>query len=98
MDLVNPVTQYETAALGDANMRCLQRGDVLQLERKGYYIVDTPLAPRAAAGGQAAAAITLFSIPDGRVKTVGAGSAAGKAATSTTPPAAAAANGSVQKK
>ena len=27
---------------GDANMRTLQKGDVLQLERKGYYIVDEP--------------------------------------------------------
>ena len=30
-------------AVGDMNMRTLQRGDVLQLERRGYFIVDEPL-------------------------------------------------------
>jgi hypothetical protein len=52
--------RFETAATGDLNMRQLAAGDVLQLERKGYYIVDKP-----AAGGQPA---VLFSIPDGRTK------------------------------
>lgn len=31
---VNPVTKFEVAALGDSNMRTLQKGDVIQLERK----------------------------------------------------------------
>jgi glutamyl-tRNA synthetase len=50
----------ETVAVGDPNMRSLQKGDVLQLERKGYYIVDEPLAE--------GKPIVLFSIPDGRTK------------------------------
>ncbi len=44
-------------------MRTLQKGDVLQLERKGYYIVDVP----AAKPGQP---VVLFNIPDGRAKSV----------------------------
>jgi hypothetical protein len=49
------------AAWGDANMHELRKGEVLQLERKGYYIVDVP----AAQDGQPA---VLFSIPDGHQK------------------------------
>jgi glutamyl-tRNA synthetase len=41
-------------------MRQLAKGDVVQLERKGYYIVDLAVAE-----GQPA---VLLSIPDGRTK------------------------------
>ncbi len=51
----------ECAAWGDANMEDLRKSDVLQLERKGYYIVDVPAGP----AGQPA---VLFSIPDGHQK------------------------------
>ncbi len=57
--------RWETAALGDPNMRTLQKGDVIQLERKGYFMVDVPLVR----SGQP---ITLFSIPDGRQKSASA--------------------------
>ncbi len=40
-------------------MRTLQKGDVIQLERKGYYIVDEPLT-------KPGKPIVLFLIPDGR--------------------------------
>jgi glutamyl-tRNA synthetase len=51
--------RWETAAEGDSNMRLLQKGDILQLERKGYYIVDEAyLRP--------GKAMVLFNIPDGR--------------------------------
>ncbi|KAL6221937.1 hypothetical protein ACLB2K_005329 [Fragaria x ananassa] len=57
--VVNPCTEKEIAALGDANMRNLKRGDVLQLERKGYFRCDVPyLRP--------SKPIVLFAIPDGR--------------------------------
>lgn len=59
IDVLNPCTEKETAALGDANMRNLKRGDVLQLERKGYFRCDVPyLRP--------SKPIVLFAIPDGR--------------------------------
>ena len=35
--------RWETAALGDGNMRNLRKGDIIQLERKGYFIIDRPL-------------------------------------------------------
>lgn len=43
-------------------MRTLQKGDIIQLERKGYYIVDEPL------GKPGAKSVVLFAIPDGRTK------------------------------
>ncbi|KAE9458789.1 hypothetical protein C3L33_09300, partial [Rhododendron williamsianum] len=42
LDVLNENTKKETAALGDSNMRNLQRGDILQLERKGYFRCDAP--------------------------------------------------------
>ena len=35
VDVVNPETKKEIAAVGDANMRNLKRGEIIQLERKG---------------------------------------------------------------
>lgn len=59
-NLVNPNTKFESSAVGDANMRTLQKGDIIQLERKGYFIVDAPLL-------RPGKPIVLLSIPDGRV-------------------------------
>lgn len=63
IDVVNPCTRKETLALGDSNMRNLKRGDVLQLERKGYFRCDVPfLRPQKP--------IVLFAIPDGKQQPV----------------------------
>ena len=63
-DIVNNNSKVETNACGDSNMRSLKKGEVLQLERKGYFIVDkafeSPSSP-----------MVLFAIPDGRTKTWG---------------------------
>ena len=57
-DVLNPETEFHTSARGDQNMRTLQKGEHLQLERKGYYVVDRPyMGP-----GQP---IKLLSVPDG---------------------------------
>jgi hypothetical protein len=60
-ELVNPKTKFETAAVGDVNMTSLKEGDIIQLERKGYYIVDQPHS-----GSDKP--LVLFNIPDGRTK------------------------------
>jgi tRNA synthetases class I (E and Q), anti-codon binding domain len=60
-DYVSKDSWHEAAALGDANMRALQAGDVVQLERRGYFRVDEALT---AAGKP----LLLFAIPDGRAK------------------------------
>ena len=63
MSALPAAQRWEVAALGDANMRTLQKGDVLQLERKGYFIVDEPLARL----GRPA---VLFAIPDGKPRPI----------------------------
>ncbi|CAL9003118.1 unnamed protein product [Prunus brigantina] len=62
LDVLNPCTEKETAALGDSNMRNLKQGDILQLERKGYYRCDVPYI-------RSSKPIILFAIPDGRQQT-----------------------------
>eukprot|EP00983_Pelagomonas_calceolata_P039914 1137380-Pelagomonas_calceolata.AAC.11 len=52
---------FPCCCAGDTNMRTLQKGDVLQLERKGYFIVDEPLT-------KPGKPMVLFNIPDGRTK------------------------------
>ena len=70
--VVNPVTKMEEGALGEAAMRSLQRGDIIQIERKGYYRVDEPLQDEGKA-------MVLFSIPDGKPRTTGVSSLGGGA-------------------
>lgn len=58
-DLLTPVTEFKTEAIADGNVAELNKGDIIQLERKGYYIVD------AVATGDKPARLIL--IPDGKV-------------------------------
>jgi glutamyl-tRNA synthetase len=39
-DFVTPVTEFRQDALTDANVRELKQGDIIQFERRGYYIFD----------------------------------------------------------
>ncbi|KAK6915754.1 Glutamyl/glutaminyl-tRNA synthetase, class Ib, catalytic domain [Dillenia turbinata] len=63
LDVLNPCTKKEIAAIGDSNMRNLKRGDILQLERKGYFRCDVPYI-------RPSRPIVLFGIPDGRQQNV----------------------------
>ncbi|XP_028779419.1 glutamate--tRNA ligase, cytoplasmic [Neltuma alba] len=62
LDVLNPCTKKETAAYGDSNMRNLKRGEILQLERKGYFRCDVPFL-------RPSKPIVLYAIPDGRQQT-----------------------------
>ncbi|KAG0269729.1 hypothetical protein DFQ27_002398 [Actinomortierella ambigua] len=57
-DLLTPVTEFTTEAIADGNVADLNKGDIIQLERKGFYIVDQ----KAEAGKPA----VLILIPDGK--------------------------------
>lgn len=50
-------------AVGDLNLRQSPKGEVLQLERRGYYIIDRAWDP-----SQPEKPAILFNIPDGRAK------------------------------
>ncbi|KAI7897974.1 tRNA synthetases class I, catalytic domain-containing protein [Cokeromyces recurvatus] len=41
-DLVTPVSEFKFAALADGNTKKLKTGDIIQFERKGYFILDAP--------------------------------------------------------
>ncbi|XP_056692687.1 glutamate--tRNA ligase, cytoplasmic isoform X4 [Spinacia oleracea] len=61
LNAVNPVTRKDTFALGDSNMRNrnLIPGEIIQLERKGYFRCDVPFLRHTKP-------VVLFAIPDGR--------------------------------
>lgn len=59
-DFVNPESAIKTDALCDGNVADLKEGDIIQLERKGYFRVDKP-----AKDGEPA---VLFGIPTGKTK------------------------------
>lgn len=61
-DFVNPLTEFISFAKGDANMSSLRKGDIIQLERRGYYICDQPLSE--------SSPINLILIPDGRASSI----------------------------
>ncbi|KAF9420799.1 hypothetical protein BGZ94_009034 [Podila epigama] len=66
-DLLTPVTEFKTEAIADGNVSSLNKGDIIQFERKGYYIVD------AVATGDKPARLIL--IPDGKVASMATASA-----------------------
>jgi glutamyl-tRNA synthetase len=39
-DFVTPVSEFREQALADKNVEALSKGDIIQFERKGYYIFD----------------------------------------------------------
>ena len=62
-DYVNPNTIATTSAYGDACLKTLQKGDVIQLERRGFYRVDSPYL------GSDKPCV-LYMIPDGKQKSM----------------------------
>ncbi|KAG0749319.1 hypothetical protein G6F16_001108 [Rhizopus arrhizus] len=57
-NLVTPVSEFKSAAIADGNIKQLKKGDIIQFERKGYYILDAP-----ASGSEPA---HFICIPDGK--------------------------------
>jgi len=58
---ITPVTEFSVEAITDENIKTLKKGDIIQFERKGYYIFDGiyPVPP----GGER---YKFIHIPDGR--------------------------------
>jgi len=73
-DFVNKNSEFKIAAFGDANLRGLAQGTIIQLERKGYYIVDSPYDAT-----KPNDPIILIFIPDGKEKNTGSKSNAATA-------------------
>ncbi|MCL7028763.1 hypothetical protein MKW94_018983 [Papaver nudicaule] len=59
IDVLNPCTKKEIPAIGDSNIRDLKLGEIIQLERKGYFRCDVPFVTPSMP-------VVLIAIPDGR--------------------------------
>ncbi len=61
-DVANKNTEFAVHALADANVLKLNKGDIIQFERKGYYILDNVIESNV----QGEKAMEFIHIPDGR--------------------------------
>ena len=59
-DFVSPVTEFRSEAYADANVKDLKKGDIIQFERKGYYIFD------GTTGEGDSLRLEFICIPDGK--------------------------------
>ncbi|KZO97792.1 glutamate-tRNA ligase [Calocera viscosa TUFC12733] len=59
-DFVTPVTEFMLAAWSDANVLDLAQGNIIQFERKGYYILDS------LQGAKGQETLEFIRIPDGK--------------------------------
>lgn len=64
-DCLTPVTQFTVDAIGDRNLVNLKKGDIIQFERKGYFICDGEFDP-----ADPKKPIRMITIPDGSDKMV----------------------------
>ena len=64
-DFLTPKSEFSTEAIGEAAMSALKIGDIIQLERLGFYIVDSHSKDPSSGD-----ILKLISIPDGKSKTV----------------------------
>lgn len=53
--------------LGDPSLRQLKKGDIIQVQRRGFYICDEPYRPPSVHSGVESPCI-LFNVPDGHSK------------------------------
>ncbi|KAI0053848.1 glutamate-tRNA ligase [Auriscalpium vulgare] len=74
-DFVTPVTEFHEDAVADANVQSLAKGDIIQFERKGYYIFDGVVEADGVKTWE------FIHIPDGRAASLAskAGAATGTA-------------------
>lgn len=59
-DVLNADTKFCFAARGEAAMRQLSKGDIIQVERRGFYICDLPFV-------RSSDPMRFFFVPDGKL-------------------------------
>ncbi|CAE7344180.1 unnamed protein product, partial [Symbiodinium sp. CCMP2456] len=68
--IINPQSVVDTKAIGDPLVKGLPKGTMMQLERRGYFIVDRP-AFQPGQGVSPSEPMVLVKIPDGKSKDMG---------------------------
>ncbi|XP_050061571.1 bifunctional glutamate/proline--tRNA ligase-like isoform X5 [Aphis gossypii] len=61
-------SRWELQMLGDSELKDIKKGDVIQLQRRGYFICDSTYQPFSIHSGKETP-LVLFNIPDGHTKT-----------------------------
>lgn len=71
-NFITPTTEFQVPAIGDANLRTLKKGEIIQFERKTYYIVDKAFGEESVLleGKEGRERIECITIPDGRVASI----------------------------
>lgn len=69
-DILNENTKFVTEALAEPFVKNLNKGDVVQFERRGYFIVDKIIKNQSAAGNLPETILEMNFIPDGKSKNV----------------------------
>lgn len=62
---VNENTKISVSMLGDPDLASLKKGDIIQLQRKGFFICDTPYDDSSMRHTSREMPLVLISIPDG---------------------------------
>ncbi|XP_038824862.1 bifunctional glutamate/proline--tRNA ligase-like [Salvelinus namaycush] len=85
-EYINKQSKLEEKMLGDPCLKDLKKGDIIQLQRRGFYICDQPYEPISPHSCKESPCVLLF-IPDGHTKEMPtAGSKEKCKATTTTAP------------
>ncbi|KAI3377639.1 hypothetical protein L3Q82_008798 [Scortum barcoo] len=66
-DYINKNSKLEEKMLGDPCLKTLKKGDIIQLQRRGFYICDQPYEPVSPNSCKESPCVLLY-IPDGHVK------------------------------
>ncbi|KAM9465725.1 bifunctional glutamate/proline--tRNA ligase [Clarias gariepinus] len=66
-DYINPKSKIEEIMIGDPCLKDLKKGDIIQLQRRGFYICDQPYEPVSPHSCKESPCILLY-IPDGHTK------------------------------
>lgn len=74
-DFVTPVSEFREEAFADANVKDLRKGEIIQFERKGYFIFD---------GTAQDGKLEFIRIPDGKAAGLASKAGTGKSATPAT--------------
>lgn len=71
-NFLTPVTEFAIDGVADINVKTLKKGDIIQFERKGYYIIDKPVGidSELLPGAAGNARVEAIFIPDGRAQSI----------------------------
>ncbi|KAM7423657.1 hypothetical protein PAMA_000151 [Pampus argenteus] len=66
-DYINKHSKFEEKMLGDPCLKSLKKGDIVQLQRRGFYICDQPYEPISPNSCKESPCVLIY-IPDGHTK------------------------------